>query len=444
MKEGWKKLPFDEVISFSQIGIVRNAKQQSDEYPYRYLKMNNIKNDNGLNEESFSFIEATDEEVTKFSLEQGDFLFNTRNSYDLVGKTCLYESNYQKPTLFNNNILRVRFKDYLIPKFVAYTFSSFEVIQDLEEMKSGTTSVVGIYYKSLKNLKIPIPPLPEQKRIVAILDEAFEAIDQAKANIEKNIQNAEELFQSKLNEVFSQKGDGWVEKKLGDLINVLNGYAFKSKEAIEKSDTQLLRMGNLYQNKLDLNRNPVFYPDSYSEEYKKFVLNEGDLIMSLTGTVDKRDYGYTVELPETEETLLLNQRIMKIIIERTDLINKSFLKNYLLSPVFLDKLYETASGTRQANLSSSKIMKIPIYYPSNIEFQKSIVDNLQSLRNETRQLIQNYTLGRNSLGELKKSILQKAFSGELTVGEAGLAGFEDEQDGLVSKAAEPEVEYKPS
>ncbi|MDZ7805821.1 MAG: restriction endonuclease subunit S [Gracilimonas sp.] len=87
----------------------------------------------------------------------------------------------------------------------------------LLEVKYGA-AVQSLNQENLKNIKIPIPPLPEQKRIVEILDEAFEAIDQAKANVERNIQNAEELFQSKLNEIFSQRGDGWEENDLNQVM----------------------------------------------------------------------------------------------------------------------------------------------------------------------------------------------------------------------------------
>ncbi|MBL4748448.1 MAG: restriction endonuclease subunit S [Magnetovibrio sp.] len=76
---------------------------------------------------------------------------------------------------------------------------------------------------ALEKVQIPLPPLPEQKRIVAILDEAFEGIDAAIANTQKNLTNARELFESYLNNIFTQKGDGWVEKKLGDVYDVRDG-----------------------------------------------------------------------------------------------------------------------------------------------------------------------------------------------------------------------------
>jgi type I restriction enzyme S subunit len=90
MREKWKVKIFDEVISDSMIGIVRNNKQQSPANAYRYFKMSNIRNDNGINEDSFTFVNASKDEVQRYKLENNDFLFNTRNSYELVGKTCLY------------------------------------------------------------------------------------------------------------------------------------------------------------------------------------------------------------------------------------------------------------------------------------------------------------------------------------------------------------------
>ena len=128
----------------------------------------------------------------------------------------------------------------------------------------------GLLYPSVKeedvlDYRIVFPvSLAEQQRIVGLLDEAFEGLASAKANAEKNLQNARALFESHLQSVFSQRGPGWLEKPLGDLCDFLNGFAFKSGDAVAESQTQLVRMGNLYGNQLDLDRNPVFYPDSFA------------------------------------------------------------------------------------------------------------------------------------------------------------------------------------
>ena len=304
---------------------------------------------------------------------------------------------------------------YIMPKeeydidFVRYFLESL----DFEEYRTGST-IPHIYYKDYKNAKFPLVSRNEQKQIVAILDEAFEAIDQAKANIEKNIQNAKELFKSKLNEIFSQKGYGWENVPLSKVCTILNGFAFKSKDAIEKSNTQVLRMGNLYHNKLDLDRKPVFYPEDFIKKHKDFLLKDGDLVMSLTGTVDKTDYGYTVKIKCSGRNLLLNQRIMKIDVRDEKLLNKDYLRNFLLSPEFLERLYSTASGTRQANLSSNSILKLEINFPQDIMKQVRIVRMIDALSESANKLESIYEDKLKQFEELKKSILQKAFSGELT------------------------------
>ena len=144
-------------------------------------------------------------------------------------------------------------------------------------------------------------------------------------------------------------------------------------------------MGNLYKNILDLNRKPSFYPDSFFKEYSQFALDSGDLIISLTGTVGKEDYGFTVEIPNTERNLLLNQRIAKIIKIDYSKIDKRFLLRTLRSRGFLDELYSTANGTRQANLSTVTMREIPILLPP-IEQQQKICDDLERVEFKVKEL----------------------------------------------------------
>jgi type I restriction enzyme S subunit len=114
-----------------------------------------------------------------------------------------------------------------------FLFHLFEWDKEMIKAAHGTgTTMMHVGKNSMDNRVVPIPPLSEQKQIVALLDEAFAAIDQAKANIEKNIENAKELFQSKLNDVFSQKGDGWEEKSLGELGTLTSSKRIYKKEYV--------------------------------------------------------------------------------------------------------------------------------------------------------------------------------------------------------------------
>src|SRR5262245_6116189 len=113
---------FEEIIENNLIGITRGSSEQSVSRKYKYVKMNNITRDNRFDFSDYTCIDANDGEIKKFSLKSGDFLFNTRNSHELVGKTCIFESNDEEATLFNNNIMRVRFKKNIIPAYINYAF----------------------------------------------------------------------------------------------------------------------------------------------------------------------------------------------------------------------------------------------------------------------------------------------------------------------------------
>jgi len=313
------------------------------------------------------------------------------------------------PMAFNQGCKGLIPKSCIHYKFLYYYL--YSIVEHLDSLGTGAT-FRELSGGKLKEVNVPVPPPPEQQRIVALLDEAFAGLATAKANAERNLQNARAIFESHLQSVFSQRGEGWVERTLGNLCDFLNGFAFNSGDAVAESQTQLVRMGNLYGNQLDLDRNPVFYPDSFATEHLRYVLKEHDIIMSLTGTTGKEDYGFAVRIPDCGHTLLMNQRIMKFDVIRHDIIDDGYLLHYLRSRCFLDILYPTANGTRQANLSSVTIKLLPVPLCS-LKEQKVIANKLDDLQQETQHLTLLYERKLTALEELKKSFLHQAFNGEL-------------------------------
>jgi len=343
----------------------------------------------------------------------GDYIFDddlllvSEDGANLLARTYPIAFSASGKYWVNNHAHVLKFESPISQKFIEYYLNSISLIDFISGMAQPKLN-----QKALNSIPVPFPSLETQKQIVAKLDQAFAEIEKAKVNAEQNLKNARELFESYFQQVFNQSDD-YHERELGDVCNFLNGYAFKSKDAVDKSDTQLIRMGNLYKNQLNLERKPSFYPSSYASEYKKFTLREGDLVMSLTGTVGKEDYGYTVEIPKFDGHLLLNQRIVKFIEIDETLIERRFLFRILRSRIFLDKLYESANGTRQANLSTVTMKKLKISVP-NILKQKELIDIFDNLEQEIESLCDNYKCKIQALNELKQSILQKAFKGELT------------------------------
>jgi type I restriction enzyme S subunit len=281
----------------------------------------------------------------------------------------------------------------------------------------------------LAALEVPKPPFEEQQGIVAALSSARTAL---KIN-EQLLLTAQELKRAAMREVFTRglRGEAqkqteiglvpesWEVKPFEKIATLFNGFAFKSSDVIQNSNLQLLRMGNLYQNTLCLDRSPIFYPDSFSEKYSRFILKAGDIVMSLTGTMGKEDFGFSVKIPDNSNVnLLLNQRVAKINVIKKDVL-KDYIFQYFLSRQFLDRLYPTAKGTKQGNLSSAIINKLLVVYPKSLEEQTQIVTLLSAIDDK----ITLHKRKKAALEALFTSLLHQLMTGKIRVGDLDLSSL---------------------
>lgn len=273
--------------------------------------------------------------------------------------------------------------------------------QDLMPFISGMT-VPKLNQKNMRQIPVPIPPLEEQKQIVAVLDKAFAAIDQAKANIEKNLQNAKELFQSKLNEIFTQKGEGWEEKILKEIGNTQTGSTPPTKDK------------NNYGTFIPFVKPAHFQDDGsiisgdsmLSEKGFKLarLFKEGSILMVCIGaTIGKTGF--------SSIAVTSNQQINAL----TPVGNyePKFFYYALLSKDFYNKVIHASSQATLPIINKSKWEKMTVSFPPEIARQKLIVSQLEKLKEQCKKLESEYQKKLNNLDELKKSILQKAFAGEL-------------------------------
>ena len=167
-----------------------------------------------------------------------------------------------------------------VPEFMYYQALSRRFKEQLETLASGTT--VPIVNKSKFNsIEIVLAPLAEQRRIVGILDKAFKSIATAKANAEKNLQNARAVFESQLQFVFTQRGKGWVEKPLAELCDIKHGFAFKSEFFTHQGDYVMLTPGNFYESGgyRDRGEKQKYYCGEIPPGY---VLEKGDMLIAMT------------------------------------------------------------------------------------------------------------------------------------------------------------------
>lgn len=254
---------------------------------------------------------------------------------------------------------------------------------------------------------MPVPPLSEQRRIVAILDEAFAAIETATAAAEKNLANARELFDGWLASLFRSAAEQHGVVFLGDVCDLQNGFAFKSTTFGERG-IPVLRISNIQNGRVDEEGMPLVDPADYREDLSRYYVEYGDLLIAMSGATTGK-----VGVNEIETTLLLNQRVGKF--EPTDLLNKTYL--YFFLRTIVEKNLAISAGSAQPNLSTKQIKEIEIPLPP-IADQEALVDRIEQLNAHTESLRSFQWSKRALLGELKQSLLQKAFRGELTAGAA--------------------------
>ncbi|UTZ35923.1 restriction endonuclease subunit S [Vibrio campbellii] len=224
--------------------------------------------------------------------------------------------------------------------------------------------------------------------------------------------------------------NGWEQTTISSISKTIMGFAFKSTDFVADG-MPLIRMGNLYQNQLQLDRNPVFLPTNFAKEYERFVLRSGDLVMSMTGTMGKRDYGFTVQIPENTQDCLLNQRVMKF--EEKSNSNRGFLKYLLKSEHVLTRLYSFPGGTKQANLSAKQVGEIPVLLPPLPEQRKiaQILSTWDHAIATTEKLI-------DASKQQKKALMQQLLTGKKRLvdpetGKAFEGGWEDTTVATTSK-----------
>jgi type I restriction enzyme, S subunit len=268
-------------------------------------------------------------------------------------------------------------------------------------------------YPSLKlsdinEISISIPPLDEQKRIVAKLDQCFEAIDKARTNVEKNLNNAKELFQSKLNEIFIQKGEDWVEKKLGDVASLKGRIGWKgltAKEYTEEGALFLSVHSLNYGDYVDF-RDANHISDERYEESPEIMLKEGDILICKDGA----GIGKVGIVGKLDERATVNSSLL--VIRGGSHISTEYLYFSLLSSYFQNIVKKRLQGATTPHLYQRDITTFPIYLPT-IDEQNSIIKKIDKINNYCQNLEINYQQELDALDELKKSILQKAFNGEL-------------------------------
>ncbi len=263
---------------------------------------------------------------------------------------------------------------------------------------NGSTNQIELSKEKFLDFLIPLPPIEEQKKIAEILDKASNLISLRKKQIEK----FDLLVKARFVEMF---GDpvlnlmGWEKSELCNHISVVGGYAFKSDNFLE-SGIPVLRIGNINSG-IFRNTNLVFWKKD--DKLNRYLMYPNDLVISLTGTVGKDDYGNVCILGDEYDCYYLNQRNAKLDLGET--IDKYYLAYTLKFPMIKAKFTGISRGVRQANISNSDILGLTIPIPP-IPIQNQFADFVQKVEKQKAQLQQ----GLVKLELTYKALIQQYFN----------------------------------
>ena len=313
-----------------------------------------------------------------------------------VGEYALTEVELTTNQQFNG--LVVKNDNQLLPDYLFY-FSS-TVKKKLLNV-SGKTTIDFVSITKVKNLKIPIPPILEQQRIVEILDKAFLAINKAKQNMEQNLRNAKEVFESYLQNVFENKGEDWEEKTLGDIANVTYGYTAKS---FEEGDYRYVRITDIDNNGELISSGKKYIKATKDSE--KFILKDNDIAMARTGAT----FAKLLLYKDIEPSIFASYLIKIDFIKK---IENELYWFFTKTNNYWEQANSLSTGTAQPHFNGKALKQVVFSYPKSIDKQKELIQEFRKLQTQTKKIESIYQQKLDNLKKLKKSILQKAFEGAL-------------------------------
>ena len=351
MRDGWEIKKLNELFDVKSSKRVHKADWKTEGVPfYRAREVVKLAQ-NGTVDNALFISEELFQEFTKEkgAPKEGDIIISAVGT---LGE-CYLVKEFDKFYFKDASVLWFENISNVDTRYIEYSFKSDLVMKQVLNKSMGAT-VGTLTISRAKIIQIPIPQISEQKQIVEILDKAFNAIDQAKANIEKNIVNAKELFQSKLDYIFSQKGDGWEEKTLIE-VNKFIDYRGKTPQKTD-SGIKLITAKNVRMGYLRNNPEEFIAIEAYDDWMTRGIPKKGDVLFTTEAPLAN------VTLLNTSEKIALAQRIITLCPNR-EILSGEYLTFCLQSKVIQDKILEKGTGATVTGIKSRLLKEIIIPIP---------------------------------------------------------------------------------
>ena len=411
MKAGWKTVKLGEVCSFER-GLTYSKSDEADAPGITVLRANNVDLNSGqLNFEDLRYINssvAVDER--KYLSANSIIVCTASGSRDHLGKTA-HISEPPRMT-FGGFMGLLRPHGEIDSRFLFYLTRS-DLYRGLISSLSAGTNINNLKGSDLLSWEIPLPPLAEQKRIVALLDEAFAGIDEAKAKAEANLQDAADLFASKLEAVFSPTAKKWSNSTVGKAISSGRGEVktgpFGTKLSASeygKDGVPVISVGEIRMGEIILHDRTPRVGLSVTSRMPEYLLEKGDIVFGRKGGVERSAY-----VTESQAGWFLGSDGIRLRLPSS--FNKWFIAYQLMRPAHQNWIKAKATGTTMPSLNQGIIEGIPLLLCDHDQ-QASVVRELAEFKLQSQPLKEMYVKKIAELKILKSSILLQAFAGKLT------------------------------
>lgn len=343
-------------------------------------------------------------DYVKDHLFDEDLLLVSEDGANLIARTYPISFSISGRAWVNNHAHVLRFRSKTTQRYVELFLNSI----DLEPYISGMAQP-KLNQRQLSNIKVPLPPLEEQSRIVAILDEALEGLDRARANVEANLRNARELFDEVVNACFAKANaqDGEVTT-LGALAEFRNGLNYTRTSA--GRSVKIVGVG-------DFKDHFMVPVDTLSDITIDNELAENDHlragdIVAVRSNGNRELIGRTMLVPSLAEQVSFSGFTIRVRLTSEKLLPE-YLCEYMRTKKARRTLIDGGGGSNISNLNQGLLSRLPIRFP-DLAAQRDTLYELELARSQSIQLVQQYETKLQCLEALRQSLLQKAFAGELT------------------------------
>ena len=401
MKQGWEIKKVGEVCSFER-GLTYAKGDEVATSSKGVLRSNNIDLiTNSLNYDEIKYLREDFEIPTKKMVRKNSLLMCISNGSKIhLGKVALIEDDIDYA--FGGFMGLLTPNEAIIhPRYFYYALISPAYKMLIKGLSDGA-NINNLKFADLQSFEIPIPSLAEQERIVEILDREFERIDALKANAERNLQHAKDLFQSTLKQELQPK-EGWVTASLNDLYDVRDGTHDSPKYT--QQGYPFVTSKNLKDGKIDMSDVKYISKEDYDKINERSKVDVGDILFAMIGS----NLGHPALVVDEPNYAIKNVALFKVPSSQS-----SRLLLYLLSSdLIMDKINKEKSGSSQPFVSLKYLRTFKVSIPMEYEQQEELALRIERLDRISKRLQSKYINIIALCDDMKQALLRKAFNGEL-------------------------------